>query len=146
MQKMIIGIDAGKHTGVAVFFDRKLQELFTCNTYQLIEYLQNNKNKIKAVVMEDSKLQSYIWGKNDKSNAALGRHARNIGSVDGRVEVIKEACEHLEININCISPAQKGAKWKAEEFLSYFSYFKGLTNQHERDAAKCVIMGNYHLL
>jgi hypothetical protein len=86
-----------------------------------------------------SKKQSYIWNKNNKSSSALGRHARNIGSVDGKVQVFKEACEELKINIISISPKDKGSKWDHKTFLHYFHDWKGgKTNQHERDAVKCV--------
>lgn len=142
---MVVGIDAGTHTGIAIFENQKLARMYSTNTYEAIVFLQECAYKIKKVIIEDSAKQSYIWNKNNKTGGALGRHARNIGSVDGSVRVFKEACEALKIGIIAISPLQKGKKWTHAEFVHYFPYYKGQTNQHERDAAKCVVSQRYEI-
>ena len=137
--KKIIGIDPGKNTGLAVFQDNKLIELHTFTAYQAIKFLQSNKEHIKHVVIESSAKQSFIWNKNNKSTNAFGRHARNIGSVDGVVRMFLECCEEEEIQIYSISPLQKGAKWDSDKFKRYFQEYTKKTNEHQRDAAVCVL-------
>lgn len=139
MTKKIIGIDPGKDTGLAIFENKILIETRSINTYEAIKFLQDNKQDIDYIVIESSTKQSFIWNKNNKSANALGRHARNIGSVDGVVRTLLECCEAENINVKTISPLQKGKKWDAVEFKQYFQEYTKRTNQHERDAAICVI-------
>jgi hypothetical protein len=139
MRKKIIGIDPGKDTGLAIFEGKTLIQTQSINTYEAIKFLQENKQDIDYVVIESSAKQSFIWNKNNKSTNAFGRHARNIGSVDGVVRVIIECCEAENIKVETISPLQKGKKWNSEEFKQYFQEYTKKTNQHERDAAICVI-------
>ena len=137
-----IGIDPGKKTGLAVFRNKRLIELHSFNTFEALIYIINNAQNIERIVIEDSGGQSYIW--NDNNNRkAFGRHARNIGSVDGKVGVFKEACESLKIDYIPISPLKKGAKWTKEQFKVYFPYWVQTTNEHERDAVKVVVQMGY---
>lgn len=136
---LIIGIDAGKHTGIAIFNNNKLVELKSFNTYETICFIQQIADKIKYIIIEDSTKQSYIWGADKMNRGSFGRRARNTGSVDGKLDVYKEMCQDLEIEIIPISPLKKGKKWTHTEFKTYFPEYKGTTNQHERDAAKCVV-------
>lgn len=137
-KNLIVGIDVGVETGIAVFKDNKLIELHTKNVYETILYLLDNVYDIKKVVIEDSTKQSFIWNKKNKSMSALGRHARNIGTVDGGVRIIKEACTSLDIDLISVAPLQKGKKWHKKDFKFFFPEWTTQTNQHERDAVKCV--------
>src|SRR5574343_523173 len=139
MKKLVIGIDPGVTTGLAIAIDGILKEIQSLNSYQTIEYLQKHKDYIKMVIIEDSSKQSHIWNTKKMNKGTFGRRARNTGSVDGVVRVFKEACEALEIECRLISPLKKGAKWeKHEDFLKYFPSWKNKTNQHTRDAVKCL--------
>lgn len=116
-------------------------ELKSLNTYQTICFIQQIADKIQSIVVEDSTQQSYIWGADQMNRKSFGRRARNIGSVDGKLDVYKEMCQDLEIEIIPISPLKKGKKWTTHaEFKLYFPEYKGTTNQHERDAVKCVVV------
>jgi hypothetical protein len=144
---MIIGIDPGKKTGIAIFKNKELEEVRTLSPYQTVLFIQENSDKIKRAIIEYSKNQSYIFQepKLRSRPSAFGKIGRNIGQVDGLCELYIECLETNEIPVGKISPLSKGHKYKSEEFKSYFPKFKGRTNEHERDATKIVYKFNYHL-
>ena len=134
----IVGIDPGTQTGLAIFRNTKLSALHTMNTYEAIVYLQENQDAIDFIALEDSNKQGYIWESKDKTKRAFGRHARNIGSIDGKVRVFLEACEALNIDVMRIAPRTKGSKINHKQFIQLYPEYTKQANQHERDAAMCV--------
>lgn len=144
---MIIGIDPGNKTGIAIFNQKKLTEVKTLTPYETVLFFQEEKNKIKRAVIEYSKGQSFIFTdpKMRARPSAFGKIGRNIGQVDGLCELYIECLETNKVPVNKVSPLSKGHKMKSEEFKRYFPDFKGKTNEHERDAVKIVYKFNYHL-
>lgn len=144
---MIIGIDPGNKTGISIFEKRELKEVKTLSPYQAIIFFQKNFDKIKKAVIEYSKGQSFIFQepKLRSRPSAFGKISRNIGQVDGLCEMYIECLESERIPVAKIAPLNKGHKYSAQEFKSYFPKFKTRTNEHERDAVKIVYKFNYHL-
>jgi hypothetical protein len=144
---MIIGIDPGNKTGIAIFENKQLAQVKTLSPYQTVLFIQENSQKIKKAVIEYSKGNSYIFqsAKTRSNSSAFGAIGRRIGQVDGLCELYIECLETNKIPVNKISPLSKGHKYKSEEFKIYFPKFKGRTNEHERDAVKIVSKFNYHL-
>lgn len=144
---MIIGIDPGKNTGIAIFKNKQLAELKTLTPYETVLFIQDNFSDIKRAVIEYSKGQSFIFvdPKSRSRPSAFGKIGRNIGQVDGLCELFIECLETNKIPVEKISPLSKGHKMKSAEFKLNFPEFKGQTNEHERDAAKIVFKFNYHL-
>ena len=50
IKNIVIGIDPGVNTGVAISIEGVLTELKSLNTYKTIEYIQNNKDCIKKTI------------------------------------------------------------------------------------------------
>lgn len=148
---MIIGIDPGKNTGIAIFEDYKLVDLISTNTYGLIVFLQENKDKIEFAVVENSKGQKKTFNLTKiYTKAAAAGKGRRVGENDGKVAVITETCEALKIQLETITPLGKGSKVKKEPFKIIFPYYKQpatrkkTINEHERDAAMCAYKLLYH--
>lgn len=128
---VIIGIDPGQHTGLAVYQQGELVELATINPVGIRAALvQRNPRR---VVFEDSRLQSCSWTTHAARAAAL-KMARNLGEVDAWCKLIVEHCAELGIVAHGISPKGKGAKVNAQQFAALTGW-AGRTNAHERDAA-----------
>lgn len=141
---MIIGIDAGIKTGIAVFENKELVDLKTLTPYQAICFFQQNAGKITKAVIEYSKGQSYIFNqRSGMTKAVMGKLGRNIGQVDGLCEIFIECFEANKIEVHKHTPLGKGTKWRHEEFQHYFPKWKGRTNEHERDAVKIVYKFNH---
>lgn len=128
---IIIGIDPGAYTGIAVYKDGALSELKTIQPYDLQRMLEGEKCDL--VVFEDSRLQSHIWTRGLKGAAAM-KVARNIGQIDAWCSLIETVCKMSGIETESLSPKAKGEKVDALAFYKLTGY-DGRSNQHERDAA-----------
>jgi hypothetical protein len=137
--KMIIGVDPGNNTGVAIFKNEKLIELKTFTPFAFILWFQKNAIEIDLVVFENSKLQSHIFTGGYTNKRVGGRIGRNIGQVDGFCEIIKDMCEFYGIECKGVSPLAKGKKINHQTFKDFVPYYNKQTNQHERDAAQVVL-------
>jgi len=124
---MIVGLDPGTNTGVAIFEDGKLTKLTTWTPIQLITLLPSLS--VKSVIFEDSRLTSPVWSRGT-SQAARMKIARNVGQVDAICNLICALCEEMKINAHGISPKHKG--------FNKLTGWDKKSNQHERDAAMCV--------
>jgi hypothetical protein len=130
---IIMGLDPGTHTGVALYQAGKLTELQTIDPFQLVEVIETVMPA--RVVFEDSRLQPHTW-KRGVSNAEQLKIARDVGQIDAWCRLIVATCERLKIPAHGISPKAKGAKLKTEAFQQLTGW-EGRSNQHARDAA-CV--------
>ena len=131
---MLIGLDPGASTGVAIFENGKLIRLTTWTPIQLITLLPSLS--VTSVIFEDSRLTSPVWSRGT-SQAARMKIARNVGQVDAICNLICALCEEMKISARGVSPKHKGRKLDAETFNKLTGWDKK-SNQHERDAAMCV--------
>jgi len=133
---LILGMDPGAATGVAVFDAGKLVELLTIGPNELERFL---RERVAAgadrLVFEDSRLETRLW--NARTKGALGAAlatARSVGQVDAWCSLITAICGELALPAHSISPTTKGAKVDAAAFGRITGWTKRC-NQHERDAA-----------
>jgi hypothetical protein len=152
MPNLILGIDPGKDTGIALYNtdDQILEQLTTIEGWQMVSTIMDliSRDKLQAVVFEDIRKQSHIFNKGNKLfNKTLAKRGRNVGSIDTYCEIIEKTCNKCNIPCYGLSPKEKGAKWEHKKrdlrngcFLDYFPYWKGKTNEHNRDAAKLLVM------
>jgi hypothetical protein len=127
----VLGIDPGKHTGVAIFRNGALTELRTTDpngVAALLDEIQPDR-----VVFEDSRLTRATWSRG-VSPAAMRKIARNVGQIDAWCSQLVDLCAVRGIVAHGISPKNKGAKLSAVQFMKLTGY-AGRTNQHQRDAA-----------
>src|SRR5690606_5123563 len=142
MKRVIIGVDPDvDKNGVAIYEkSTKDLQLLTLSFFQLLDYLSQNKDQIKEVVIEAS------W-KHKKANFHENRRgvgvASQIGARTGaNHEVgrkIVEMCSYLSIPSKEVLPLRKrwsgpNGKITHEEFRKLTGYI-GSTNQEKRDAA-----------
>ena len=130
---VIIGIDPGTHTGVAIYRDGALFDLLTIEPFQLAETIAAISPA--RVVFEDSRLQSHTWSRKLSAAAQL-KIARDVGQIDAWCRLIVAACERLGIPAHGISPKHKGAKLNSAQFAALTGW-TSRSNEHARDAA-CV--------
>lgn len=128
---IIIGIDPGKHTGVAIFTAGRLTELRTTDPQGVAALL--DEIQPERVVFEDSRLTRATWARG-VSPAAMRKIARNVGQIDAWCTLITAVCADLGIAAHGISPVGKGGKLNAAEF-ERLTGWTGRSNPHERDAA-----------
>jgi len=103
---MLIGLDPGASTGVAIFENGKLTKLTTWTPIQLITLLPSLS--VTSVIFEDSRLTSPVWSRGT-SQAARIKIARNVGQVDAICGLICALCEEMKINAHD-KPKTQGAQ------------------------------------
>lgn len=130
---IIMGIDPGANTGIAIYQNGRLVELQTIEPHQLVEVIETVEPD--RVVFEDSRLISPTW-KRGTAEAARLKIARDVGQIDAWCRLIVATCARLSIPAHGISPKNKGPKLNAEQFCALTGWAKP-SNQHTRDAA-CV--------
>jgi hypothetical protein len=128
---IIMGIDPGSRTGIAIYTGGALVALETIEPLEIAERIKEIAPA--RVVFEDSRLSSYLWTRGKILPASL-KMARNVGEVDAWCKLIVAACERLGIPAHGISPKGKGEKVKADSF-SLTTGWSTRCNEHERDAA-----------
>lgn len=128
---LIVGIDPGVNTGLALLRGGRLADLLTIHPLDLSYRLQALQPA--RVVFEDSRLTTHVFTTNPKAAVAKSM-ARKVGQVDMVCGLITEACARLRIPAHGISPSGKGGKVDAQRF-AVLTGWEGLSNQHTRDAA-----------
>ena len=128
---IIMGVDPGTHTGVAIYRAGALADLQTIEPFQLVEVIETVSPA--RVVFEDSRMISPTW-KRGVSNAAQLKIARDVGQIDAWCRLIVATCGRLGIPAHSISPKAKGAKLDAGQFKALTGW-TGRSNEHTRDAA-----------
>ena len=129
--RTLIGIDPGKHTGIAIYRDGALCELHTLSPDMLESLLVRTRSDL--VVFEDSRKQSAVFSRGTNARATL-KIARNVGEVDMLCRQIDDMCRRHGLESVGVSPLRKGAKVDAERFAVVTGWTQR-SNQHERDAA-----------
>lgn len=128
---ILLGIDPGQHTGLAIFDCGRLAELRTIAPVEIDRAITSIMPGL--VVFEDSRLQSHLWT-TSTAKATLAKIARNVGEVDAWCKLIVAVCERLDIPAHSVSPLGKGKKMAADQFQRITGWNKP-SNQHERDGA-----------
>lgn len=129
---VVMGIDPGKNTGLALYRGGKLKVLKTIAPHEMDETLTWLAPDF--VIFEDSRLQSHVWTAEGKSRRAAIKIGRSVGQIDQQCVVIQALCEKRGIPCVGVSPLKKGAKLDAAAFQALTGW-DGKTNQHCRDAA-----------
>ena len=125
---ILLAIDPGASTGMALFRDGKLVALRTVEPLALIETIKAVCPD--AIAIEDSRLQGAIW----HSGRGQAKLARDVGRIDGWCDLVESAATWLRCGFYPVSPQGKGTKVNAATFKQVTGWI-GQTNQHERDAA-----------
>lgn len=132
----VLGIDPGKHTGLAWIVDGQLQELEEISPDQIMVTLQACTPTL--VIFEDSRQARRTWT-GQGSAAARAKMARNVGEIDAWCILIETLCKSLGIACYGLPPSAKaggahGSKIDAATFKRITGW-AGRSNQHQRDAA-----------
>ncbi|OJX11238.1 hypothetical protein [Delftia sp. 67-8] len=132
----VLGMDPGKHTGLAWIVDGQLQGLEEIEPAEIALVLQERRPTL--VIFEDSRAARRTWTANG-SDGARKKIARNVGEIDAWCKLIVGLCAALGIPCHGMPPSAKaggahGAKIDAATF-SRLTGWAGRSNQHQRDAA-----------
>ena len=129
---LLLGIDPGSNTGVAMYRAGELRKMRTVDPLEVIGLLRETVPDM--VVFEDSRLQSPVWSANKLRQAANLKIARDVGRIDMLCVLIEATCKAMQIQCHGVSPKGKGAKLDADQFRQVTGWVEA-SNEHTRDAA-----------
>lgn len=139
-KNLIIGIDPDVYkNGVAIYNqEEQVLRLRCLKFFDLYQYLWNNQESIKLVIIEAGYLNKGNWHKVKGSPSINSKIGERTGANFEVSKKIVEMCDFLNIPFKEIKPLSKiwkGANKKvtAEEFEK-ITGIKGRTNQEMRDA------------
>jgi hypothetical protein len=158
VKSIIVGIDPGRQTGVALYDQRK-KKILSVHTLTFWEFLSGFRLwmslGIKGVVMENPNLNRPVFmSKEDKesfSNAIEScnhdnvnsifriymKRAQNVGQNKQITTHILEFLDQMKIPVTEIKPSVLTRKVNAAQFKE-ITGFEGRTNEHTRDAGRLV--------
>ena len=142
---ILIGIDPGEHTGIAVWDTARQQfrDVLTLPLHRALEYvrrenlalLANSPNGRFLVVFEDARLRT--WFPRERSNAEYRGRLMGAGAAKRDARIWEEFLTDLHIPYEAHKPQAGGTKWDAG-YWARVTGWKGRTSQHARDAALLV--------
>lgn len=131
--RLFVGIDPGVHTGYA---EAVGGQIMRCESMRIDEALERVRKlaaetKLLTVVFEDARMRTGYFGKDSKAKQ------QGAGSIKRDCKIWADFLADLGIAYMNVSPRQKGAKRTSQAFAA-LTGFRGLTNEHGRDAAMLV--------
>jgi len=136
---VIVGIDPGVHTGVALWdtSERRLLVVTCCGIVEAMEMLHafHVSRRISIVSIEDARQRR--WIPRERDYRQIKGRAMGAGSVKRDCSVWEEWCRYHGIEFNPIPPRNNRTKLTALQFAGITGY-DGRTNEHGRDAAMLV--------
>lgn len=132
---ILIGIDVGKNTGIAVMTDGKLTTVETKSIIGAMEIIRVKLNiattigkKVK-IYIEDARLRKWVTGGREK--------LQGVGSVKRDSAIWEEFCVHYGVDFALVAPKDNNTKLPADTFKRLTGW-QGRTSQHARDAVMLV--------
>ena len=136
---LVVGIDTGMHTGLAVWdtTTRQFLDIRCSGIVDAMEYLRQLQytRQIGLVVFEDARKRK--WIPRERDLAQMKGRAMGAGSVRRDSAIWEEWCDYHKIQHIATPPRQGLTKWTDESFRRITGYDRR-TNEHGRDAAMLV--------
>lgn len=135
--KLIVGIDPGVKTGVAVWAQGELVVVKSGYALEIEEFILRRTRKHDIQVRIEDARQRKWFGSNEEK---VQQKKQGAGSVKRDSQRWEEFCKHHNIGFTLIKPKSNKTKLKAPAFKSLTGWV-GQTNEHGRDAAMLVFGG-----
>jgi hypothetical protein len=134
-KELIIGIDTGKNTGLAIWCqtDKNFIGIYCLMIHQAMQVIIKYQDNIKLVRVEDARLRTYFTGGKEKAQGA--------GSIKRDGKIWEDFLTDNQIPFELVAPKNNRTKLNATQFKKITGWNKS-TNQHARDAAMLVLNWN----
>lgn len=138
-RKLLIGIDPGSKTGMAIVENSAITEIRTCGIIEAmrrvieLRQLWQDSSMEMTVVVEDARLRRW-FGAVDKKQARYGSGVREgAGAAKRESAIWEEFLVEMKINHRMVPPLKGGTKLSATQFEAMTGH-KQRTSSHARDA------------
>lgn len=140
--RVVVGIDPGTRTGLAIVENGKLKSLQTTTPWAAIVACMGLRQAEKVAYIEDAGLNPPIWDTfkaAHRSRAAFGKVAQNVGMNKGLARLMVEALEDIGFEVVRVAPSARRRRRgpvPTKVTAADFRKLTGLkrTSEHARDA------------
>lgn len=138
---IVIGVDPGTHTGVAVWHagEAKFLSVEALPVHRALEFVRQRilSDRLTPVIFEDARLRTW-FGSRDANVAKFGAGVREGAGAAKRDAAIWEAfLEDMGCPYLARKPSSGSTKWNADQFRR-LTRWDHKTNEHGRDAGVLV--------
>jgi hypothetical protein len=135
----LIGIDPGKHTGIAVWNTntQHFELLDTVPIHKAMETVKEWEYPVRSICVYFEDARKRKWLPKDASSSEYRGHLMGAGSVKRDSVIWQDALTDWGIPFEMVPPRAGATKWDADTFARITGY-KGRTSNHARDAALLV--------
>jgi hypothetical protein len=139
-KRFIVGIDAGKQTGFAIY-DREKKQIIYHGTsdfwtvYNLVINFQKTNETRIVIETPNSKRAFYDRLETVQIQRQRERISKNIGGNRREAELLADGLEKLGFEVLRVAPSAR--KWTADDLCRY-TKMRVRTSQHVRDAIQLV--------
>ena len=124
----VIGVDPGRHTGIALSVDGKLTEVFETDFWGAIQHIDSYPY---AAVVVELPVSKHVWHNGAVNKAAIQRTGVNVGSCIREAELL---IAYLSNDKDRQFIVQKPAGKMNSAAFKVLTGWEKQTNQHMRDA------------
>jgi hypothetical protein len=128
---LVMGIDPGKHTGIAICDGGYLANLYETDFWGAIDSIGCFPDAVVVIELPDTK---HVWHDGARTKASIQRTGVNVGSALREAELLIQYLVRIERQHIVQKPH---GKMTADQFKRLTGW-NGRTNQHMRDAAMLV--------
>ena len=125
----VIGVDPGRHTGIALSVDGKLTEVFETDFWGAIQMIDSFSY---AAVVVELPVSKHVWHNGASTKGAIQRTGVNVGSCIREAELL---IAYLSNDKDRQFIVQKPAGKMNSAAFKVLTGWEKQTNQHMRDAA-----------
>jgi very-short-patch-repair endonuclease len=132
---LIVGIDCGEHTGIAVYdiLQKKIIKTHSTDFFGCFKFLKTLDKEKTVVIVEVP--SDFIYHRNDKEKGMKrDKMAIVIGGNRREAQLVARGARILGFSVKEVLPV-RAQKWTAEQLRRYLGV-EGRTNQHIRDACR----------
>lgn len=135
----LIGIDCGKHTGIAIWNTntQHFELLDTVPIHKAMETVKEWEYPVRRIKVFFEDARQRRWLPKDASSSEYRGHLMGAGSVKRDAVIWQDALTDWGIPFEMVPPRPGMTKWDAATFARVTGY-KGRTSNHARDAALLV--------
>lgn len=137
-KRFAIGLDAGLHTGLAVYdrAERRITEMFKTDFWSAYEFITKNFSPDIALIVIERPRKGFVYSRNQQyKKSVVEKIAFNSGENNREATLLIEGFEYLGYEVRKVTPV--ASKWTAEQ-LKRFTGISSRTNEHVRDAVRLV--------
>jgi len=145
MRRVVIGIDPGVKTGLAVINHGLLEKVMTLDFWNAIKHVEAYLEELKTtheidirVYIEDPNLNKPVFDRGQRGRKALNI-AQKVGSNKRDAQLLIEFCNLRELPVLAVRPVAGPFTKMTAEFFKRQTGWNGRTSQHARDAAGLIL-------